>query len=630
MKTTPVFALAVAAGAICSAATAQESSVGPLPYGGEIAPSAMIINGVRYPLPAASRSVQPIYDNGVGTFPIVGAFTTGSTPRWHVMDDISFNPGPGAAGGRLLTSMTISLNHVSTTLAGTTGAVAVRVQMWDRLDTAMAPITQDNLMDVTYIFNAPAGGWALAYYTSAPISLVGLPAGGVQTADDAIYFDQSFLTVDAGNPTTTPHTDWTCIFGSNVGNVQTVGSSARTYYRDSNASGDFQSTEGPAGFGLQTQVASLILSLSADAPALTGGCCMRDGTCQTLSLNDCNLAAGAYQGDSSACGTCEQPGACCLPGGSCSIVMSAACTTAGGVFQGAGSSCAAGQCFTAPVLWSNGPLATGAVTSSGNVSAPAGTQWAEVQFGDGSAGASTHAGSFHLADDFTITAAGGWQIDDVTVYAYLSGNTPPTSPFTAGYIQIWTGAPNAPGSTVVFGDFTTNRLVSSTFSNLYRIFNTVNATSGTTRPIYANTLSVGTTLPPGTYWVEYATVVNSTPATAHFAPNTTIVGSKWPAVANGMQLATGTGVWTTIRDGNPAMAMDFPFVIRGQVAGSSCYANCDNSTTAPVLNVGDFTCFLQRFAAGESYANCDNSTTPPVLNVGDFTCFLQSFAAGCP
>jgi hypothetical protein len=61
-----------------------------------------------------------------------------------------------------------------------------------------------------------------------------------------------------------------------------------------------------------------------------------------------------------------------------------------------------------------------------------------------------------------------------------------------------------------------------------------------------------------------------------------------------------------------------------------CYANCDGSTTAPVLNVQDFTCFLQRYAAGEAYANCDGSTTAPVLNVQDFTCFLQQYAAGCP
>ncbi len=63
---------------------------------------------------------------------------------------------------------------------------------------------------------------------------------------------------------------------------------------------------------------------------------------------------------------------------------------------------------------------------------------------------------------------------------------------------------------------------------------------------------------------------------------------------------------------------------------SACYANCDNSTQAPILNVADFTCFLNRFAAGDSYANCDQSTQPPVLNVADFTCFLNQFAAGCP
>jgi subtilisin-like proprotein convertase family protein len=60
-----------------------------------------------------------------------------------------------------------------------------------------------------------------------------------------------------------------------------------------------------------------------------------------------------------------------------------------------------------------------------------------------------------------------------------------------------------------------------------------------------------------------------------------------------------------------------------------CYANCDGSVVPPILNVGDFTCFLQRFAAGDPWANCDGSVQPPVLNVGDFTCFLQKYAAGC-
>jgi hypothetical protein len=60
-----------------------------------------------------------------------------------------------------------------------------------------------------------------------------------------------------------------------------------------------------------------------------------------------------------------------------------------------------------------------------------------------------------------------------------------------------------------------------------------------------------------------------------------------------------------------------------------CYPNCAQSTAAPVLNVADFTCFLQKYAAADAYANCDASTTAPTLNVQDFTCFLQKFAAGC-
>jgi hypothetical protein len=61
-----------------------------------------------------------------------------------------------------------------------------------------------------------------------------------------------------------------------------------------------------------------------------------------------------------------------------------------------------------------------------------------------------------------------------------------------------------------------------------------------------------------------------------------------------------------------------------------CYANCDCSTGAPVLNVNDFICFQQKYAAGDGYANCDGSTTAPVLNVNDFICFQSKFAAGCP
>jgi trimeric autotransporter adhesin len=73
--------------------------------------------------------------------------------------------------------------------------------------------------------------------------------------------------------------------------------------------------------------------------------------------------------------------------------------------------------------------------------------------------------------------------------------------------------------------------------------------------------------------------------------------------------------------------------------GPECYANCDGSTAAPLLNIDDFTCFINAFAAASAlphaqqlshYANCDGSTVAPVLNVDDFACFINAFAAGCP
>ncbi len=85
-------------------------------------------------------------------------------------------------------------------------------------------------------------------------------------------------------------------------------------------------------------------------------------------------------------------------------------------------------------------------------------------------------------------------------------------------------------------------------------------------------------------------------------------------------------------DAGPSLSGGSYSIVGGfwPVAAATCYANCDNSTTAPALNVLDFSCFLNKFAAGDPYANCDGSTLAPVLNVLDFSCFLNRFAAGCP
>jgi hypothetical protein len=87
-----------------------------------------------------------------------------------------------------------------------------------------------------------------------------------------------------------------------------------------------------------------------------------------------------------------------------------------------------------------------------------------------------------------------------------------------------------------------------------------------------------------------------------------------------------------VRSSKPGLAYDEAhhrlafYDVQLHTNGCSCYADCDYSGA---VSVNDLACFLQRFVLKDLYANCDGSTTQPVLNVEDFVCFQQRFAAGC-
>jgi hypothetical protein len=112
---------------------------------------------------------------------------------------------------------------------------------------------------------------------------------------------------------------------------------------------------------------------------------------------------------------------------------------------------------------------------------------------------------------------------------------------------------------------------------------------------------------------------STTIGTNRFLDSHSVVGDSISRVYSS---TAGAQVGTTDSNGLVTMFVVQPIL-------GVCYANCDGSTTEPVLNVADFSCFLGKFAAGDPYANCDGSTTEPVLNVADFSCFLAKFAAGC-
>ena len=138
----------------------------------------------------------------------------------------------------------------------------------------------------------------------------------------------------------------------------------------------------------------------------------------------------------------------------------------------------------------------------------------------------------------------------------------------------------------------------------------------TQSPVTWNSWTVDVPLTAG---LQYAFELTPNPSTLP-DPYGVCVGAPDPYPGGALGINDPSGTYPT----------EFDAVFRTWVtAAALCYANCDDSTTAPILNIADFTCFLNHFAEGDPDANCDGSTTPPVLNILDFACFVNAFAAGC-
>jgi hypothetical protein len=369
-----------------------------------------------------------------------------------------------------------------------------------------------------------------------------------------------------------------------------------------------------------------------------GACCLESG-CTILSAAECTARLGIYNGDSSTCAAanCPERGACCLPNGGCVSVIESKCLEWAGVFHGANSSCGVGQCWSAPILFNSGSMVTHVGQGFGGADA------SQIPAGANTIGENVSlTAGVRLAQDFTVPAGEVWTVNKFTTYAYQTG-APVSGTITDLVLRIWDGDPRDPASQVVWGDITTNIRDpnASGFSNVYRV------TTGTGLQDTARALQriVGNVpdvqLSAGTYWVEWST--RGSTASGPFAPLVTVLNN----IPLGDALIWRNAPWAPVVDttwngirfpgGQPA---GLPFILEGSIGtGPACYANCDGSTVAPVLNVDDFTCFINRYAAAQSlptaqqitdYANCDGSTIVPVLNVDDFTCFINRYAQGCP
>jgi hypothetical protein len=374
----------------------------------------------------------------------------------------------------------------------------------------------------------------------------------------------------------------------------------------------------------------------------TGACCLPNGSCITSTAAGCSGAGGTYQGDGSQCGTvnCPQPptGACCFFA-SCSVLSSFACAAQGGVYQGDGTACT-GQCPqpSGSLVFALDLRATGTLIGfplaapAYNVLGLASSGFAMDFNGDGSTlylinNPANQLGTVNTANGAftpiaTITGAGagetnwgGLSFDSTTGTMYaLAGtnlytidlntaNTTLVAPITGVAGALWIDIAIDGNGRMIAHDIATDVMAE------------INKTTG-----------VATVLGPTGFAANFAQGMDFDPASGNLFATIYVGGG----VGSFCQVNTTTGLCTVITNTQPwtGVGPEMEMAIRGE-GGGGCYANCDGSTTVPFLNVNDFVCFQQSFAAGASYANCDGSTNIPVLNVNDFVCFQQAFAAGC-
>jgi len=159
-----------------------------------------------------------------------------------------------------------------------------------------------------------------------------------------------------------------------------------------------------------------------------------------------------------------------------------------------------------------------------------------------------------MTDDFTVPAGETWEVGTATFFAYQTGSSN-VSTMTAVNVQIWDGAPGEVGSNIVFGDAVTNRMEDTEFSNILRV---TEETTGiaTDRPIMAQTVTIGTTLTEGTYWIDWQT--DGTLGSGPWAPPITIDGET--TTGNAVQSVDGAP-YLGLVDSGTGTAQGLPFIL---------------------------------------------------------------------
>jgi hypothetical protein len=334
-----------------------------------------------------------------------------------------------------------------------------------------------------------------------------------------------------------------------------------------------------------------------------------------------------------------------------------------------------GQAWAQSGLYSNAQttpsdpgLATGA-TTAGGTAAPAGMVWSEAQAvsaaeANGVIGFACHGtgvnGTYRFADDFVVPVSGGglvWVVTHAVVYAYATDAGGAGNPFEGVNVRVWNGRPDAPGSAVVFGDTSTDRMTGAAPTNLLRTASTAVLSNApapgapdSSRPVWALTVQLGSGvgLAAGTYWLDWQ--VDVAPMASAFCPPVTVLGqrAKGGAANNALQFRTAPppwldGEWLALVDvGKPAsapdVAQDLPFILLGTALTPACGpADIGGQGGVQgqdgVLDNNDFVVFIDFFFNHNTAADRGVQGGLPGADGqwdnNDFIVFIDQFFTGC-
>ncbi len=240
-------------------------------------------------------------------------------------------------------------------------------------------------------------------------------------------------------------------------------------------------------------------------------------------------------------------------------------------------------------------LSTGTTAGNG-AAAPPGFSWSEVAndspvTANASVGFAGHRvtspanGGWRLADDFEVLSDELFDLDQVRLFAYRTDAPPGASPFSGANLRIWRGRPGDMNAELVFGDVSTNRLVATNDTGIYRISNSVVDPDGpggpgvpdTRRLVRELVLSADVTLGPGHYWLDFQ-VMMPLASQSGFFPAITIPGTRSRPGWNARQFTNGSTIppappgWQDVLDAGlaatgqptpPVVSQDLPFMLDG-------------------------------------------------------------------